>query len=176
MLAGGTAFAGGSFPSSGRAFSNGFGDGYAGDNGGSSYSSKSKSSSSKSSSSSSSASDEAEEFSEVLDWIEIAIDRIERAISKLDLKASSVFNKWSTRNENLVKQIGKVQEEINLQQQAYERYIAEANSVGLDSSYVEKVKNGLIDIELITDESLKEKIDEYQEWYFIMPTYLVTSM
>ena len=107
----------------------------------------------------------AEEFLETIDWIEIAIDRIERAISSLDLKASSVFKKWSTRNEALVDQIDLVRDEIDLQQKAYDRYIQEANSVGLSEEYAAKVRNGEIDIEDITDESLKEQIDEYQEWY-----------
>lgn len=120
---------------------------------------------SSSSSSSSSSSDDADEFLETLDWIEVAIDRIERAISLLDLKASSTFKKWSTRNAALVDEIEVVRNEINLQTAAYERYLQEANSVGLSEDYAAKVRNGEINIEDITDESLKEMIDEYQEWY-----------
>lgn len=169
MLASGTAFAGGSLPSSGKAFPQSSTGSINGSpvstwNDSSSSSSSSKSSKSKSSSSSD-ASKDAEEFKEKLDWIEIAIDRIERAISRLDLKASSIFKKWGTRNSALVDQIGKVREEIDLQERAYNRYMQEANSVGLSSSYAAKVRNGEINIEEITDEDLKEKIDEYQEWY-----------
>lgn len=40
-----------------------------------------------------------------------------------------------------------------------------ASGVGLSSSYAEKVRNGKIDIETITDETLKEKIDDYENWY-----------
>ena len=75
-----------------------------------------------------------------------------------------MFKKWSTRNEALVDQIDLVRDEIDLQQKAYDRYIQEANSVGLSEEYAAKVRNGEIDIEDITDEDLKEKIDEYQEW------------
>lgn len=128
-------------------------------------SSSSSKSSSSSNSNSSDASEEAEEFLEKMDWIEVAIDRVERAISRLDLKASSTFKKWTTRNEALAGQIGKVREEIDLQQRAYERYMQEANSVGLSSDYAQRVMNGLIDIETITDETLKEQIDEFQEYY-----------
>lgn len=131
----------------------------------SSSSSSSKSSSSKSnSSSSSSANEEAEEFSEVLDWIEVKIDRIERAISRLDLKASSTFKKWTTRNSALVKEIAKVGEEIEIQNAGAARYLQEADSVGLSEEYKRKVQNGEIDIESIDNEDLKEKIDEYQQW------------
>lgn len=148
---------------SGTAFSKGTGGigkvgGYS-----SGYSSSSKSSSNKSSSSSSSS--DAEEFEETLDWIEIAIDRIERAIDSLDLKASSVYKTWSNRNNALVDEISKVGDEISLQQKAYERYLQQANSIGLSEEYTSKVRNGTIDIETITDEDLNDKISEYQTWY-----------
>ena len=110
------------------------------------------------------ASDEADEFEETLDWIETKIDRIERAISKLDTTASSVYKNWGTRNEALVNQISKVGEEINLQQQAYDRYMKQANSVGLSEDYASKVRDGTIDIETITDEDLNDKISDYKEW------------
>ena len=110
------------------------------------------------------ASDEADEFEETLDWIETKIDRIERAISKLDTTASSVYKNWGTRNEALVNQISKVGEEINLQQQAYDRYMKQANSVGLFEDYASKVRDGTIDIETITDEDLNDKISDYKEW------------
>ena len=121
-------------------------------------------SSSGSNSGDSDASDEADEFEETLDWIETKIDRIERAISKLDTTASSVYKNWGTRNEALVNQIGKVGEEINLQQKAYDRYMQQANSVGLSEDYASKVRDGTIDIETITDEDLNDKISDYKEW------------
>lgn len=122
------------------------------------------SSSSGSNSGDSDASDEADEFEETLDWIETKINRIERAISKLDTTASSVYKNWGTRNEALVNQISKVGEEINLQQQAYDRYMQQANSVGLSEDYASKVRDGTIDIETITDEDLNDKISDYKEW------------
>lgn len=131
---------------------------YTGSGGGSS------SSSSSSSGGDSDASDEADEFEETLDWIETKIDRIERAISKLDTTASSVYKNWGTRNEALVNQISKVGEEINLQQKAYDRYMQQANSVGLSEDYASKVRDGTIDIETITDEDLNDKISDYKEW------------
>ena len=41
----------------------------------------------------------------------------------------------------------------------------EANSVGLSSSWAKKVRDGSIDIKTIKDEKLKEKIDDYENWY-----------
>ena len=105
-----------------------------------------------------------DKFKETFDWIEVAIDRIERAISRLGLKVNSIYKTWSSRNKNLKKEISKIGEEIDLQRRGYQRYLEQANSVGLDESYAELVRNGEIDIEDITDEELANKIKEYQEW------------
>lgn len=132
-----------------------------------SSSSRSSSSSKKSSSSnnSSSAKEAADEFEETIDWIVMAIDRLERAIDTLDLKASSTYRSWSERNQNLVSEISKVTDEINIQQQGYNRYLQQANSVGLSSDLATKVQNGTIDISTITDEDTYDKIQEYQDWW-----------
>lgn len=129
-------------------------------------SSSSSSSSKKSSSSnSSSAKEAAEQFEETIDWIVTAIDRLERAIDTLDLKASSTYRSWSSRNKNLTSEISKVTDEINLQQQGYNRYLKQANSVGLSSSWAKLVREGKVDISTIKDENLADKISEYQNWY-----------
>lgn len=133
----------------------------------SSSSSSSKSSSSSSSSNSnsnSSANEEADKFEETLDWIETALDRVERAISRLDKTATSTYKNWTKRGTALNGQISKTREEINLQQRAYDRYIAQANKVGLSENYASKVRNGTIDIEKITNEDLNDKISEYKQW------------
>lgn len=130
----------------------------------SSSGSSSKSSGS-SKSSSSGSSDEADKFEEQIDWIEIAIDRIERAISRLDLKATSVFKGWTERTSALNDQISQTTKEISLQESAYNRYMQEANKVGLSENYASKVRDGTIDIETITDEDLNDKISDYKEWY-----------
>lgn len=134
----------------------------------SSSSSSSKSSSSSSSSNSnsnSSANKEAEKFEESLDWIETALDRVERAISRLDKTATSTYKNWTKRGTALNDQISQTRREIDLQNQAYNRYIQQANSVGLDAGYAAKVRDGTIDIEKITDEDLNNKISEYKQWY-----------
>lgn len=112
-----------------------------------------------------SSSKEDKEFEEVIDWIEIIIDRVERAIDKFDQQANNIYKSWTARNNAIISQTSKVQEEIELQQKAYDRYIKQANSVGLSESYAKKVRDGTIDIQTITDEDLKEKIDDYQQWY-----------
>lgn len=158
---------------SGTAFGRGSGGIGRANNGSSAKTRSSSSSSSKSSSSSSSsnsnshssANEEADKFEETLDWIETALDRVERAISRLDKTATSTYKNWTKRGTALNDQISQTRREIDLQNQAYNRYIQQANSVGLDAGYAAKVRDGTIDIEKITDENLNNKISEYKQWY-----------
>lgn len=110
------------------------------------------------------ASEEAEKFEEIMDYIEIAIDRIEREISNLERISDSAHNTYSKRNNALRSQMSTIRKEIDLQQQAYQRYMQQANSVPLSQYYKDKILNGTIDIETITDEELKKNIDKYKEY------------
>ena len=119
----------------------------------------------KSSGSNSSKNNDSDDFEETFDWIEVAINRVEKAISNLNLKANSVYKSWSSRNKALKKEMSEIKGEISLQQQGYDRYMQQANSVGLSSEWKNKVKNGEVDIDTIQDEGLAEKLKEYQMWY-----------
>ena len=118
-----------------------------------------------SSSSSSSSSKEAEKTVETFDWIEKLIERIQSRIAKLEKTASSTYKSWAERNRALLKQLSEVNTEINAQQKAYDAYMAKANSVGLSEHYKQLVQNGGYSIEDISDDTLKNKISEYEEWY-----------
>lgn len=148
-LANGTAFA------SGTAFSDGSGGGRVTISGSVVKTHSGKKGSKKSS----------DDFEETFDWVETAIDRIERAISKLDLTANNVYKTWSKRNKALKNEITKVGEEIGIQESAYERYMQEADNVGLSESWAKLVRDGAIDISTVTDEDLADKISSYKEWY-----------
>ena len=100
-----------------------------------------------------------------IDWIAVKLNRIQRAISDLDAVASSGLKNLSTRLSAATSETSKLNEEITASQQGYNRYIQEANSVGLRSDLAEKVRNGTIDINKYDDEDLRQKIQEYQEWY-----------
>lgn len=130
----------------------------------SSKSSSSKASSSKSSSNSKSSSKDKEDELKAFDWIEIAINRIERAIDRLKNTATSTYKALKTKLGATTSEITKVNQELSLQQKAYNRYIKEANSVGLSSGLATKVRNGTIDINKYSSET-QELIKDYQEWY-----------
>ena len=99
-----------------------------------------------------------------VDWISVFINRIEKAVAALEKIASSGFKRLSTRITAATDEIGELTKQIDANEQAYTRYMKEADSIGLDSSIAELVKNGTIDIREYDDETRK-LIDSYTEWY-----------
>lgn len=133
-------------------------------NGSSSRSSSTGSSSSRSSSSRSN-SNKNKEFEKTFDFIAIAVDRATEAIDRLKVTADSAFQTLSTRNKSTVKEISAITKKINVENKAYKKYMAKANSLGLSQYWVKKIKNGSIDIRTVKDEDLADKIQEYQDYY-----------
>lgn len=131
-----------------------------------SSSSKSDSSSKSSNSDDSDDSDDtAEELEETLnDWIERLLKALERTTSNLLSQAERVLVNPIKRvlmdnaMSNMLKQM-----DANIA--AYERYMQEANNVGLSQDYIQKIQDGLIDLENISDEELNDQISSYKEMY-----------
>lgn len=105
------------------------------------------------------------ESKEDFDWIEIFSDRVERNITRFTNRFESSYLTLVNRFINLGNAITETQNQIRFKQQAYDRYIEQANAVGLDESWAAKVRDGEFDISTVTDDDLKEKIKDYQEWY-----------
>lgn len=125
----------------------------------------SKKPSTKNKPSSSSSKSSAEKAAEdLIDWIAVLLERVskqtERAIEAIDT-AIGLVNKQSATSTA----ISKVQNEIAKQQQAYNAYLSKANSLGLSSDYVSKVQNGSLNIENVSNEDLKKKIEDYKKYY-----------
>lgn len=123
---------------------------------------------------------DSKKFKETFDWIEVAIDRIERAIERLNTAATSIYRSWSVRNKNLKSEISSVNKEIKIQQQGFKRYNKEADKVSKTAlkkakdegftktqwdSLTKKVRDGKIDISTIKNEKLATRIKEYKEWH-----------
>lgn len=114
---------------------------------------------------SSSTSSTVSKTAETFDWIEKLIARIQRSITNLGKVVSGTYRKWSTRNNALAQEMAEVNNEINVQANAYSAYMAKANSIPLAEGYKALVRSGAYDISTITDDKLKEQIQEYEEWY-----------
>lgn len=98
-----------------------------------------------------------------VDWVAVRINRLQRTIADLEKIATSGFKKLDTRLRYTKDQITNITDELKVQQQAYDRYIQEANSIGLSESIAANVREGTIDITKYDDDTRK-KIDEYTEW------------
>lgn len=101
---------------------------------------------------------------DIIDWIETAIDRITRKVQSLSKIAESTYKKLSTKLSASKDEIAEITKEIDLQRRAYDRYIEEANSVGLDEELAALVRDGTIDINRY-DKDTKKLIDDYRTWY-----------
>jgi len=112
--------------------------------------------------SSSSSSDEESDPS-IKDWIEVAISRIQRLVEKAANAFASIFKPLPKRLEAATEQMRKMREELAIQEAGFERYMQEANSVGLSDELKKKVHDGTIDIKEY-DEETAELIDSYTEW------------
>ena len=112
-----------------------------------------------------SAKEAADEFKEAFDEIEILLDRMDRSLQKLTDSIETYSYDLSKQSSVSDQAMNQIRNNLTTLQQAYNRYIQEANSVGLSSSWKKRVQNGAIDITTITDENLADKIKNYENWY-----------
>ena len=105
------------------------------------------------------------DFKETLDEIEILLDRVDRQIEHIDKTAQGTYRSFSERNTAFIDEINLIDEQIQNQLDGYQRYMKEANSVGLAEEWAKKVREGQIDIEKVTNEDLWNKIEDYRNWY-----------
>lgn len=112
-----------------------------------------------------SGSDSDNQSEEIFDWIEVRLKRLQESLKIFEDRANDTFKSLSKRVQAYGDAISTLSDEINTQTQAQQRYLQEANAVGLAEEWAQKVRDGSIDISKITDEKLKEQIQKYQEWY-----------
>lgn len=160
----GTAYAGGS---GGGSFFVGGSGASSGMSGRPSNSSKKSSAEKSADKASKSAEKAADKFEEIVDSIETLLDRMDRSIQKLTDSIETYSYDLSKQSAASDKAMGAIRNNLTTLQQAYNRYIKEANSVGLSDSWKKRVQNGAIDITTVTDENLADKISKYQDWWKI---------
>ena len=160
----------GSANATGSAYSSGSGKfnvGSSGSKASSSSSSSNSSSSSSNSTSTKSAEKAADKFEEIVDSIEILLDRMDRTLQQLTDSIETYSYDLSKQSAASDKAMSTIRSNLTTLQSAYNRYIKEANSVGLSSSWKKRVQNGAIDITTVTNENLADKISKYQDWWKI---------
>ncbi len=105
------------------------------------------------------------ETKETFDHIQTKISRLQRSITNFGKTVSATWKSWTDRNSALKSQISAVTSEINLQQQAADKYWALAESVSGVGNYKGLIQKGALDISTVRDENTINAIKQYQEYY-----------
>ncbi len=104
------------------------------------------------------------DFSEVFDWVETTIKRVDEKIQDIQNKISDTSN-WKPKNTLTDTAIDEMANRLTALQSQFDTYQKKADSYNLSPTYIDKIKNGTLEIETVTDEVIANNIKGYQEWY-----------
>ena len=114
------------------------------------------------------------EVTNPFDWIEKYLESFARRTEKIMNRISDYLS--FKKNISTIKSaIKSVRSELSANEQALAEYAKQMNAIGLDAKYIEKIKNGALEIETIigyetdgnkdANAQLIEKIEKYQDLY-----------
>lgn len=98
-------------------------------------------------------------------------DFLELRLSRLKSKTQNIINQITDYTTTALKRtllnnsISSIFDEIDAQVQAYSRYMAKAESIALDETLKEKVRDGSLEVDYTLTEEQSEALTEYQNWY-----------
>lgn len=98
------------------------------------------------------------------DWMERKIKVIDDQVDKLKNKIELLVG-YKAKNATTNTAMDLMIDKMNILQQMHDRYMQQANSLGLAQEYIDKIQNGAIDYQPIDDKKLSEKIKDYQTLY-----------
>lgn len=103
-------------------------------------------------------------FEKLFDWIEKRTESLKRKFDKWLAQAESALTNTTIRLY-YKKAASSLRKELDSYRSAYDRYMAQANALGLDEAYASKVRDGSIEIETVRNKELAERIEQYQDYY-----------
>lgn len=102
------------------------------------------------------------------DWVDVALDRLERIVNKYQEIAESDYSNYRASEKAYDKALVNIKNQIKSQKNSRVIYENKANevasAVGLSDDLRQKVQNGTINIESLSEDD-KKRVDAYQEWY-----------
>ncbi|WP_092245030.1 hypothetical protein [Lacrimispora sphenoides] len=104
------------------------------------------------------------DFSEVFDWVETTIKRVDEKVQNIQDKISDTSN-WKPKNTFTDTAIDEMANKLTALQSQMDTYQNKAKTYDLSPTYIDKIKNGTLEIETITDEVIAKNVKGYQEWY-----------
>ena len=107
------------------------------------------------------------DFDKLIDWIPTLLENLKRKTNDYIRMASKAIG-YMLKNANIDSAIDSVKNELDYTEQAYNRYLQQADTVakqtGLTQDIVDLIQQGAIDITQYSDK-VKENIEEYQKWW-----------
>lgn len=106
------------------------------------------------------------DFSEIFDWVQVTIDRVNEKIDNLKAKISDA-NGWKSKSAITGTALDEMAAKITALESQLNTYQGKLDEAGnkLNASYIDKIKNGTLEVETVTDEVISKNIKEYQDWY-----------
>lgn len=105
-----------------------------------------------------------EKDSTEFDWIErklnVLNDQIDRTKSNIEELVG-----YKSKNAETDTAIDLMTKKLGVLQDMHKAYMDEADKIGLSDDYIDKIKNGGLDIEKISDENLAKQVKNYQDLY-----------
>lgn len=108
--------------------------------------------------------DKKEKEPTIFDWIAVAAEQSEKKIEKLQNKLNDTSG-WKPKNTITDTTIDEMANKLTSLQAMADSYQKAADSYDLSPTYIDKIKNGTLEIESVTDEVIAKNIKSYQEWY-----------
>ena len=98
------------------------------------------------------------------DWIErklnVLNDQIDRTKSNIEELVG-----YKSKNAETDTALDLMTKKLGVLQDMHKAYMDEADKIGLSDDYIDKIKNGGLDIEKISDENLAKQVKNYQDLY-----------
>ena len=111
------------------------------------------------------AKDVKEAVAETFDFIENGINRFDKALSKLEDKVDKTSSSFTSRLNAYKEALNAATFGIELLTDDYNKYMQKANEVGLNEDIASAVRGGASNIWDYSDDTVKQKIKDYQNWY-----------
>ena len=111
------------------------------------------------------AKDVKEAVAETFDFIENGINRFDKAFSKLEDKVDKTSSSFTSRLNTYKEALNATTFGIELLTDDYNKYMQKANEVGLNEDIASAVRGGASNIWDYSDDTVKQQIKDYQNWY-----------
>ena len=111
------------------------------------------------------AKDVKEAVAETFDFIENGINRFDKALSKLEDKVDKTSSSFTSRLNAYKEALNAATFGIELLTDDYNKYMQKANEVGLNEDIASAVRGGASNIWDYSDDTVKQQIKDYQNWY-----------